>query len=162
MQLWNTCHKENEVVPACKKSLENLGVNYVDLFLIHWPLAFKVNNILFCFTKMYYDFNETFSFQSGDELTPKDANGKIEFSDTDYLETWKGMEECKRQGLARSIGVSNFNSEQITRLLASAEIKPVNNQVCFCDLDVVCPFSKQSNYFSWRYIFPLSKNYRNC
>lgn len=40
------------------------------------------------------------------------------------------MEECKRQGLARSIGVSNFNSEQITRLLSSAKIKPVNNQVC--------------------------------
>lgn len=60
---------------------------------------------------------------------PRNASGKIEFADTDYLETWRGMEECKKQGLARSIGVSNFNSEQITRLLSAAKIKPVNNQV---------------------------------
>lgn len=62
-------------------------------------------------------------------MMPRDASGKIEFSDTDYLETWKGMEECKKQGLARSIGVSNFNSEQIARLVAAAQIKPVINQV---------------------------------
>lgn len=50
-------------------------------------------------------------------------------SDTDYLETWKGMEECARLGLTRSIGISNFNQDQITRLLSVAEVKPVNNQV---------------------------------
>lgn len=67
--------------------------------------------------------------QEGDDLLPKDANGALLMSDTDYLETWKGMEECQRLGLARSIGISNFNIEQITRLLGAAEIKPVNNQV---------------------------------
>ncbi|XP_003425364.1 1,5-anhydro-D-fructose reductase [Nasonia vitripennis] len=106
-KLWSNTHKEDQVVPTCKKSLANLGLEYVDLYLIHWPFAFK----------------------EGDELLPKDASGKLLLSDTDYLETWKGMEECKRQGLARSIGVSNFNSEQITRLLEAAKIKPVNNQV---------------------------------
>ncbi|KAJ8680125.1 hypothetical protein QAD02_015912 [Eretmocerus hayati] len=106
-KLWCNSHKENEVVPACKQSLKNLGLEYVDLYLVHWPFAFK----------------------SGDALTPRDESGKIEFTETDYLETWKGMEECKRLGLARSIGVSNFNSEQITRLLTNATIKPVNNQV---------------------------------
>lgn len=60
---------------------------------------------------------------------PRDVSGKLILSDTDYLETWKGMEECKRQGLARSIGVSNFNSKQLTRLLSAAKINPVNNQV---------------------------------
>lgn len=50
-------------------------------------------------------------------------------SDVDYLETWRGMEECVRQGLTRSIGVSNFNSEQIERLMKAATIKPVNNQI---------------------------------
>lgn len=60
---------------------------------------------------------------------PTDESGKWIFEDTDYLESWKGMEECVRQGLARSIGVSNFNSEQIKRILDSAKIKPVNNQV---------------------------------
>lgn len=50
-------------------------------------------------------------------------------SDTDYLETWKGMEECVKLELTRSIGISNFNQGQITRLLSVAKIKPVNNQV---------------------------------
>lgn len=55
--------------------------------------------------------------------------GPSAYSDIDYLETWKGMEECVKLGLAKSIGVSNFNSKQIDRLLAAAEIKPVVNQV---------------------------------
>lgn len=106
-KLWNNRHKEESVVPMCKKSLENLGLEYVDLYLIHWP----------------------FAFVEGDELIPQDEKGTYLTTDTDYLETWRGMEECVRLGLARSIGVSNFNSEQIARLLQAAKIIPVNNQV---------------------------------
>lgn len=106
-KLWNNFHKEEKVVPACKASLANLGLSYVDLYLVHWPFAFK----------------------DGDDLTPKDANGSLQLSDIDYIETWRGMEECVRLGLARSIGISNFNEEQITRLLGAAKILPVNNQV---------------------------------
>lgn len=51
------------------------------------------------------------------------------FSDVDYLDTWRGMEDCLTQGLTKSIGVSNFNSEQITRLLDHCKIKPANNQI---------------------------------
>lgn len=47
----------------------------------------------------------------------------------DYLETWSGMEECVNKNLVKNIGVSNFNSQQVERLLASAKIKPVCNQV---------------------------------
>lgn len=68
-------------------------------------------------------------FQDGDDPWPVNAKGDILESDTDYLETWRGMEECVNQGLTRSIGISNFNSEQISRLLESAKIAPVNNQV---------------------------------
>lgn len=50
-------------------------------------------------------------------------------SDTDYVDTWLAMEELQREGLVRSLGVSNFNSEQLTRLLAAATIRPVTNQV---------------------------------
>ena len=57
------------------------------------------------------------------------GEGKRVPSDIDYIETWKGMEKCKNLGLTRSIGVSNFNSEQIKRLVNSSEIKPANNQV---------------------------------
>ncbi|XP_070168867.1 1,5-anhydro-D-fructose reductase [Polyergus mexicanus] len=106
-KLWNNYHKEELVVPACKESLANLGLEYVDLYLVHWPFAFK----------------------EGDNLMPTDKNGNLIESDVDYLETWKGMEECVRQGLTRSIGISNFNSEQINRLLESAKIVPVNNQI---------------------------------
>jgi len=45
------------------------------------------------------------------------------------LDTWRGMEDCVNQGLCKSIGISNFNSEQITRLLQHAKIRPVNNQI---------------------------------
>lgn len=62
-------------------------------------------------------------------MLPKREDGTLIMEDTDYLETWKGMEECVRLGLTRSIGISNFNEEQITRLLGVAKIMPVNNQV---------------------------------
>lgn len=62
-------------------------------------------------------------------MMPTDENGKLIAEDTDYLETWQGMEECVELGLVKSIGVSNFNSYQINRLLGAAKIKPVNNQV---------------------------------
>lgn len=41
-QLWNTFHKQKQVVPALKTTLANLGLDYVDLYLIHWPMGFKV------------------------------------------------------------------------------------------------------------------------
>lgn len=50
-------------------------------------------------------------------------------SDVDFVDTWKAMEKLVQLGLVRSIGVSNFNSEQIDRILIEAEIKPVTNQV---------------------------------
>ncbi|EAT44544.1 AAEL004086-PA [Aedes aegypti] len=62
-------------------------------------------------------------------LMPYDADGKLQFSDVDYIDTWKAMEKLLKTGKVKSIGVSNFNSEQITRLLAECEIKPVTNQV---------------------------------
>ncbi|XP_029666590.1 1,5-anhydro-D-fructose reductase-like isoform X3 [Formica exsecta] len=106
-KLWNNCHKEEHVVPACEKSLANLGLKYLDLYLVHWPFALK----------------------EGDNLIPQDKSGNLIESDVDYVETWRGMEECVHQGLTRSIGISNFNSEQISRLLESAKIAPVNNQI---------------------------------
>lgn len=50
-------------------------------------------------------------------------------SNIDYIDTWRGMQKCKELGLARSIGVSNFNSKQITRLISNSSVKPANNQV---------------------------------
>ena len=58
-----------------------------------------------------------------------DEKGNSLIEDVDYLETWRGMEECVKLGLAKSIGLSNFNSMQITRILSNSKIKPVMNQV---------------------------------
>jgi len=60
---------------------------------------------------------------------PLDDNGLVKCKDVDYVDTWKAMEACVRQGLVRSIGVSNFNSQQLKRLLEHCTIKPVTNQV---------------------------------
>jgi aldehyde reductase len=62
---------------------------------------------------------------------PKDENDRFILSDVDYVETWKAMEKCVELGLTKSIGVSNFNSEQIQQLLKVATVKPVTNQVLF-------------------------------
>lgn len=67
-------------------------------------------------------------FQKNASYWPVDE-GEAAFSDVDYLETWKGMEECVRLGLAKSIGVSNFNEEQIERILKNCSINPVVNQI---------------------------------
>ncbi|CAG2063196.1 unnamed protein product, partial [Timema podura] len=40
-KLWNTCHQPDSVLPACKESLTNLGLDYLDLYVMHWPIAFK-------------------------------------------------------------------------------------------------------------------------
>lgn len=76
-------------------------------------------------------------------MIPVDENGKWIFEDVDYLETWRGMEECVRQGLVRSIGISNYNSEQIERLLKVAKIKPVNNQAS--NFLLICTICKNRN-----------------
>ncbi|XP_077292515.1 aldo-keto reductase 1B-like [Arctopsyche grandis] len=105
-KLWNTFHRPDLVENACRTSLTNLGLEYLDLYLMHWPFAYKEEG----------------------ELFPS-VEGKIQFSDVDYLDTWKAMEKLVDTGLVRSIGISNFNSSQIARLLKSARIKPVTNQV---------------------------------
>ncbi|CAH1175844.1 unnamed protein product [Phaedon cochleariae] len=106
-KLWNTFHRPDLVEGALRVTLENLGLDYLDLYLIHWPQA----------------------YQEDTEIFPKDAAGNIIFSNVDYVETWKAMEKCSKKGLARSIGISNFNKKQIERVLEIATIKPAINQV---------------------------------
>jgi len=107
-KLWNTFHRPEEVIPALKKTLADLGVDYIDLYLIHWPIAFVKSDTLF----------------------PADADGKnIMDNDAHFKDTWKAMEKCVEEGLARSIGVSNFNVDQIKQILEVATIPPAMNQV---------------------------------
>ncbi|RWS21756.1 aldose reductase-like protein [Leptotrombidium deliense] len=95
------------VLECCKQSLKNLKIDYIDLYLIHWPTG----------------------FQEGQKLFPLDKDGNLIFSSVDYVETWHGMEDCFERGLAKSIGLSNFNSQQIQRVLNACKVKPVVNQI---------------------------------
>ncbi|XP_060553277.1 aldo-keto reductase family 1 member B1-like isoform X2 [Ruditapes philippinarum] len=69
------------------------------------------------------------AYKEGGDFYPKDENGKVIFSDVDYVDTWKALEDCVDEGLVRNIGVSNFSSKQIQRILDVARIKPQLNQV---------------------------------
>merc|ERR1712227_81950 len=106
-KLWNTFHKPEDVLPSCKTSLSLLGLDYMDLYLMHWPTAFK----------------------RGDNPFPTDADGNILPDHTDPVETWKAMESLVTAGLVKSIGVSNFNHQQIQAIFEKGSIKPANVQV---------------------------------
>ncbi|XP_071122499.1 aldo-keto reductase 1B-like isoform X1 [Mytilus edulis] len=106
-KLWNTCHRPDLVRSSLKKSLDDLGLTYLDLYLVHWPMG----------------------YQEGGEFIPRGKDGNVLYSDVDFVETWKALEDCVDEGLVKDIGLSNFNSKQIERLLEVARIKPSNNQV---------------------------------
>ncbi|KAL4224975.1 Alcohol dehydrogenase [NADP(+)] [Mactra antiquata] len=105
-KLWNSCHRPDLVRDSLKKSLDDLGLKYLDLYIIHWPYA----------------------LQEGGDFIPTDENGKVLYSDVDYVDTWKALEDCVDEGLVRNIGVSNFNCRQLKRVLDIARIKPQINQ----------------------------------
>jgi len=110
-KLWNTQHRPDLVVPACRKTLSDLGLDYLDQYLMHWPMGYKEDD------------------SGKGNLLPIGENGKIIPSDVDYVDTWKAMEECVNLGLVKAIGLSNFNSDQISRIFMKGSIRPVVNQV---------------------------------
>lgn len=103
-KLWITQTDRELVLPALKRSLGRLGLDYVDLYLIHWPLRMK-------------DATESLEVKT-ENIIAFDMKG-----------TWEGMEECCNLGLTKSIGVSNFTSTKISKLLQNATIPPAVNQV---------------------------------
>ncbi|XP_072979241.1 non-functional NADPH-dependent codeinone reductase 2-like [Typha angustifolia] len=103
-KLWCTDTHPDHVLPALKKSLKNLGLDYLDLYLIHWPVR----------------------LEHGEHKFPIIDEVILPF---DMAATWRAMEECHELGLAKSIGVSNFSSKKLSQLLANSRIPPAVNQV---------------------------------
>lgn len=122
-QLWNDKHKPEQVEEELKNILKNLNLDYLDLFLIHWPFATNVRNVMVF--KLNVIYLTKFLFQ--EDLN--DCEGRILGADVSYLDTWKAMERCVQLGLTKSIGISNFNIKQVKDILEIATIKPVVNQV---------------------------------
>jgi alcohol dehydrogenase (NADP+) len=107
-KLWNSNHRPERVGPALDASLERLGLDYLDLYLIHTPFAFK----------------------PGDEQDPRDANGNVIYDEgLTLLETWRAMEELVDRGRCRAIGLSDITLSDLQPLYDAARIKPAAIQV---------------------------------
>ena len=109
-KLWNTKHHPDDVKPAIQETLKDLGLKYLDLYLIHWPITMK----------------------RGSNRFPKTEDGSVDYGEIVPLtDTWKAMEELVRVGLTKHIGLSNFNEQQVY----SQIIHLPNREMFFCFSD---------------------------
>ncbi|CAN9178502.1 unnamed protein product [Alternaria alternata] len=107
-KLWNTKHAPEDVEAALDKSLQDLGVEYLDLFLMHWPVAFNGA------TGKWFPLRES---------------GVFDLVDIDPATTYKAMEKLLDTGKVRAIGVSNFTIQRLNDLLSKTDVVPAVNQI---------------------------------
>lgn len=105
-KLWNDAHHPENVIPAIEESLQKLQLDYLDLYLIHWPVAFKPGVPL-----------------------PSSTEDYVPLSEVSLETTWKQMEAIKEKGLSKHIGVSNFSKKKLEGLLEQVNHKPEVNQI---------------------------------
>lgn len=105
-KLWNDSHRHEDVKPALEKTLSDLRLDNLDLYLIHWPIAFK-HGVGFATHR-----EEFYTYQ-----------------DVPLTQTWESMQEQKASGLTKHIGVSNFNQAKLKEIIALGGESPEMNQV---------------------------------
>ena len=107
-KLWNDRHDEADVIPACRKSMRDLGLEYLDLYLVHWPFP------------NFHPQGCTVESRSKDARPYKHGN---------FMRTWRQMEKLVDLGLVRHIGTSNMTIPKLELLLRDARIRPAANQM---------------------------------
>jgi diketogulonate reductase-like aldo/keto reductase len=102
-KLWNTNHRPERVKPAFEASLKKLQLDYVDLYLIHTPFAFR----------------------PGDDQDPRDANGNVIYDkEVKLLDTWRALEKLVEEGKCKAIGLSDIGLDGVKEIFEAATIKP--------------------------------------
>lgn len=107
-KLWNDKHAEEDVIPQCRRSLADLQLDYVDMYLVHWPFP---------------NFHPP-----GCDVNARNADAKPHIH-ADFMKTWRQMERLVDLGLARHVGTSNMTVPKLKLLLADARIKPAVNEM---------------------------------
>ena len=105
-KLWCNAHLKEDTQPALEKTLSDLKLDFLDLYLVHWPVAFK----------------KEVSF-------PQSTDGYLSLQEAPLAETWSAMQTLQQQGLTRHIGVSNFSLKKLEDLIAMGGQKPEMNQI---------------------------------
>ena len=107
-KVWNDMHGEGEVIASCKQTLSDLGLDYLDMYLVHWPFP---------------NFHPP-----GCSVESRSADSKP-YIHANYMIVWRQMEQLVEEGLVRSIGTSNMTIPKMNLLLEDCQIKPAVNEM---------------------------------
>ena len=107
-KLWNDKHGEKDVIPSCEQSLKDLQLDYLDLYLIHWPFP------------NYH--------APGVDVDSRDPHARP-YIHENYMKTWRQMEKLVEMGLVRHIGTSNMTIPKLKLVLRDAKIRPACNEM---------------------------------
>ncbi len=115
-KLWNTYHEPKYVRAACERSLRDLKLDYLDLYLVHFPIALA-----------YVPFDVRYPPEWF--YDPQAAQPAMKPINVPYADTWGAMEDLQRAGLVKRIGVCNLNVSLLRDLLSGCSIRPAVHQI---------------------------------